>query len=131
VQISSLPACRGDSAQIDQVFSNLLSNALKYLDPSRPGQISISGTVSKNRAIYRVSDNGIGIDPENQSNIFEAFQRFHSSAAPGEGLGLSIARRIVQKHGGDISVESEPGKGSCFSVTLPAPQIENETPDKP
>ena len=125
LQLANLPPCYGDPTQIGQVFSNLLANALKYRDPSRPGKIVISGTISGSSSLYRIRDNGIGIDPQHRPKIFEMFYRLNPAASEGEGLGLSIAQRILQKHNGAISVESEPGQGSEFSVTLPNTAPEN------
>jgi signal transduction histidine kinase len=118
VTCAGLPACRGDALQINQVFSNLLDNALKYLDPGRPGAITISGRSEKGRSIYCVEDNGIGIPPEQQQKIFMLFYKL-DPATPGEGLGMSIITRVLEKNHGKVWVESEVGKGSKFYVELP------------
>lgn len=120
VRVSDLPECRGDAMQISQVFTNLLDNALKYLEPERACIIFVEGLVENGRAIYKVTDNGIGIAPEHQARIFEIFHRLHPAMHPGEGLGLTIAQRIIQRHEGSISVSSQPGVGSTFTVVLPA-----------
>ncbi len=118
IKISKLPPCTGDRSQIDQVFSNLIGNALKYLDPERPGIISISGEKVKKLIVYCVEDNGVGIAPENQEKIFGIFKQLDKESS-GEGLGLAIVKRIVERHSGRIRVESEPGKGSRFFISLP------------
>ena len=119
LQIDRLPSCLGDEIQINQVFSNILDNALKYLDPNRPGVIRISGNKENGQVTYHVEDNGIGITAEHQDRIYEIFHRLNPAATPGEGLGLTIARRILDRHTGSIWVESEPGKGSTFFISLP------------
>ncbi len=115
-----LPDCMGDRNQISQVFSNLIDNALKYLDPNRSGAISVSGKIEDDRVVYQVHDNGIGIPGENHDKVFEIFHRLHpEDSAAGEGLGLAIVLRMVQRHNGSVRVESEPGQGTTFYVSLP------------
>ena len=120
LQIDELPPCSGDAEQIDQLFANLLDNAIKYLAPDRTGSISISGQREGDDVVYCVADNGIGIAVEHQSNIFEIFHRLDPTIGSGEGLGLAIARRIVDRYNGRIWLESERGKGSKFFVSLPS-----------
>ncbi|MBI4825380.1 MAG: PAS domain S-box protein [Nitrospirae bacterium] len=119
IEIADLPSCFGDNMQINQVFSNLIGNSIKFLSPERPGAISISGRKEDGQAVYCVEDNGIGIAPEDQGKIFEVFQRLHPEEVKGEGIGLSIVSKILERHNGKVWVESELGKGSRFYVALP------------
>jgi PAS domain S-box-containing protein len=114
-----LPPCRGDAVQLTQVFSNLINNAIKYRDQSRPLKIAIRGSVSADRATYRVEDNGIGIAANHLEHVFELFHRLNPDKTDGEGIGLTIARQALSRMYGDIKVESELGKGSAFIVTMP------------
>jgi signal transduction histidine kinase len=119
VEISPVPDCRGDAMQVNQVFSNLLDNALKYTRPGQPCLIIISGRREDGHSVYCVEENGPGIAPEHQELIFDLFHRLDPVASEGEGLGLTIVRRVLDRLGGKIWVESELGKGSKFYVQLP------------
>ncbi len=123
VTVDRLPACLGDENQLTQVFSNLLDNAVKFLDKSGDGSIHVSGRIDEDRSIYCVEDNGIGIAPKHHEKIFQIFHRLESAeSVSGEGLGLTIVQRIAERHGGDVWVESDTGKGSRFHVALPHPE---------
>jgi two-component system, chemotaxis family, sensor kinase Cph1 len=120
IEVSDLPPCMADAVQMNQVFLNLIGNALKFIDKQRPGHIHISGKRRKNEVIYCIEDNGIGIAKEYLDKIFEIFYRVEHQKYPGEGLGLNIVRQCVEKQGGSVRVESEPGKGTRFFLNLPA-----------
>ena len=92
---------------------------MKFLDPERRGVIRISGRAEKERVVYCVKDNGIGIAEKDKDAIFEIFHKLNPDDKRGEGLGLVIVKKILDRHGGKIWVESEPGKGSKFFVSLP------------
>lgn len=129
VAIGPLPMAVGDMTAIGQVFSNLLDNAIKYLKPGCPGRIEIAGADGPAGPRYWVRDNGIGIAASAHARLFQIFQRFHPQMADGEGIGLAAVKRIVERHGGQIWVESEPGSGSTFHFTLPAPITEEAKAD--
>ena len=102
---------------------NLLDNALKYRTPGRAPFIQICGEERGTKSVYRIEDNGVGIAPENHEKIWDIFHRLNPSGpVKGEGLGLAIVRRILDRHGGGAWVESKPGSGSCFYVELPGPE---------
>ena len=99
--------------------ANLLANALKFFDESRPCRIRIYSRSLDDQSVYCVEDNGIGIAPEHQEEIFEMFYELEPEKRKGDGLGLTIVKRIIDRHNGGIWVESEKGKGSKFCVSLP------------
>lgn len=120
VQISRdiLPVVACDSIQMGQLFQNLISNAIKFHDT--PPKIHLSAKQSDSDWLIGVSDHGIGIHPNHQAKIFDVFKRLHTrDEYEGTGIGLSICKRIVEIHGGEIWVESQPGKGSTFYFTIP------------
>lgn len=117
--VGDLPDCLGDDVHLNQVFTNLLDNALKYRAPERGLVIRITGRREGDQVICTVQDNGIGIPQEHTGRIFQIFHRL-SARSGGEGLGLTIVQRILDRMGGSISVTSEVGEGTAFHVTLPA-----------
>ncbi len=120
----SLPTVMADDAQLVQVFQNLIGNAIKFRGDDVP-RIHISVEPRAEEWVFSVSDNGVGIDPQYADRIFLLFQRLHSRADhPGTGMGLAICKKIVERHGGRIWVESELGRGSTFFFTLPMPSAE-------
>jgi light-regulated signal transduction histidine kinase (bacteriophytochrome) len=113
-----LPSVVADQTQMIQLFQNLIGNAIKFRGEQRPC-VHVSATPESGRVHVVVKDNGIGIDPRYANRIFMVFQRLHTQAEyPGTGIGLALCRKIVERHGGAIWVESEPGKGAAFHFTL-------------
>jgi len=114
-----LPNIKIDETQLIQLFQNLIGNAIKYRR-EEPIRIHVSAEGKKSEWLFSVSDNGIGIDPQNTESIFEIFQRSKGdSDHPGTGIGLAICKRVIELHKGRIWVESELGKGSIFFFTIP------------
>ena len=134
VTVRELPSAWGDPGAIEQIFGNLIGNALNFLDPGRVGRIEIGACepepepavashpneppVLRTRTYY-VRDNGLGIAAGSMSKVFRAFQRLHGEVAKGDGIGLALVRRSVERHGGRVWVESAEGAGSTFFVVLP------------
>jgi signal transduction histidine kinase len=128
IVVRDLPDVWGDPGAVESVFANLIGNALMYLDPRRPGTIEVGCAAGPLPApsdqatvlqTYYVKDNGLGIPAEHQHKLFQAFQRIHPTLTKGEGIGLAMLRRTVERHGGRIWVESAVGVGSTFYVALP------------
>lgn len=118
--IEELPRVAGDERQLRQVFQNLLRNAIQYSGDAPP-QIRVSAECDGTKWIVSVHDEGIGIDPAYHDQIFDIFERLHPQEDhAGSGIGLALCERIIERHGGDIWVESEPSDGATFSLTLPA-----------
>ncbi|WP_436347734.1 PAS domain-containing sensor histidine kinase [Natronorubrum sp. FCH18a] len=114
-----LPRVHGDAGQLRQVFQNLLSNAITY-SGDEPPRVHVSVEENAGNWVFSVRDEGIGIDPDDRERIFEVFHRLHTiEEHSGTGIGLALCQRIVERHGGDIWVDSEPGDGATFSFTLP------------
>ena len=119
IRIEPLPAIVSDRLALEQIFSNLIDNALKYLKTGVPGDILIRGRTKLGFAIFDVSDNGRGIDPKDHQRIFDLFRRAGTQDRPGQGIGLAHVRALVRRLGGTMSVASELHQGSTFTVTLP------------
>lgn len=127
LNIGPMPVVMADPNQLGQVFQNLISNAIKF-NKSEDVQVSVTAEPEGDFWRFTVTDNGIGIEPQYYDRIFVIFQRLHGKAEyPGTGIGLAIVKKIVERHGGTIRVESEPGKGSRFTFTIPATGEEKDT----
>ncbi|GAA4401181.1 hypothetical protein GCM10023187_15070 [Nibrella viscosa] len=134
VQVESLPTISGNAMQLRQLFQNLLSNAIKFTRPGQtplvqiksypvpPDQLPVQQSINNNQWVaIDVTDNGIGFDEKYRERIFQMFQRLHTrSEYPGTGIGLAICKKVAENHGGTITVASEPGHGTTFTVYLPA-----------
>lgn len=121
IRVGDLPDCLGDYALLKQVFTNLLTNALKFTRKREQALIEISAEASGKEIVCFVRDNGAGFDMQFATKLFGVFQRMHKeSEFEGTGVGLSIVQRIIHRHGGRIWAEAELGKGACFHFTLPA-----------
>ena len=114
-----MPNIVSDRLALEQIFSNLIDNALKYLKDGVPGEISIEGRTKLGFAIFEVTDNGRGIDPKDHQRIFDLFRRAGTQDKPGQGIGLAHVRALVRRLGGTMSVASELHNGSTFTITLP------------
>jgi len=120
LRLGALGDCVGDPGLLKQVFANLLSNAVKFSRGTATPIVEVSCRLEAGQRIYAVRDNGAGFDMRNAAHLFGAFQRLHSAAQfEGTGVGLSIVYRIVERHGGRVWAEAEPGKGATFSFSLP------------
>jgi signal transduction histidine kinase len=126
IRIGQLPQIVSDRLALEQIFSNLIDNAIKYLKPALPGEISVRGRTKLGFAIFEVADNGRGIDPKDHQRIFDLFRRAGTQDKPGQGIGLAHVRALVRRLGGTMSVSSELNGGSTFTITLPI----NWTPSK-
>jgi signal transduction histidine kinase len=117
---SKLPRVLGDRVQLTQVFQNLLGNALKFRGRDPP-RVEVVASRRDHEWVFSVKDNGLGIEPKDFNRVFVIFQRLHTRQEyPGTGIGLSLCKKIIERHGGHIWVESTPGQGSTFFFTLPA-----------
>jgi PAS domain S-box-containing protein len=120
VELQQLPSVEADPMQMRQLLTNLIANALKFRRPEEPPVVRVDADEDASQVTLTVSDNGIGFEEIYRDRIFQVFQRLHGRQEyEGTGMGLAICRKIVERHGGTITAQSEPGKGSTFVVTLP------------
>lgn len=119
-RLGKLPAAGGDRALLGQVWTNLISNAMKFSSKREGALIEVSAISNEQEHVYFVRDNGAGFDPRYQAKLFGVFQRLHdASEFPGTGVGLALTQRIVARHGGRVWAEGKPGEGATFYFTLP------------
>ena len=122
IEIGDLPPVIASEPDLELVFRNLIGNSLKYRGDNVPA-IRITATTDGDRCTFRVSDNGIGIAPEFHERVFGLFKRLHGNEIPGTGVGLALTRKLIEKHGGRIWIESEEGHGATFLFELRAARI--------
>lgn len=131
LSVGDLPTVMADAVQLGQVFQNLITNAIKYCAAGQPPEIGVAAQERDGEWLFSVSDRGIGIEPQHFARVFQLFQRLHTREEySGTGIGLALCKKIVERHGGKIWLESAPGQGSTFFFTVPsvlgkedAPQI--------
>lgn len=123
-----MPVLQSDRLALEQIFANLIDNAVKYLDPARPGRIMLRGRVAAGQAVVEVEDNGRGIEARDHGRIFELFRRSGRQDQQGEGIGLAHVRALARRLGGEVECRSVPGLGSTFRVTLALVAPANPTP---
>jgi signal transduction histidine kinase len=115
----NLPNITSDRLAVEQIFANIVENAIKYMVPGRKGRIEIRGRPEGSRAIFEIADNGRGVDPKDHERIFDLFRRSGQQDQPGEGIGLAHTRALAYRLGGTINIESDLGRGATFRVNLP------------
>ncbi len=119
IHVAPLPDIVSDRLALEQIFSNIIDNAIKYLKPGVPGEIAIRGRIKLGFAVFEIIDNGRGIDSKDHQRIFDLFRRAGTQDRPGQGIGLAHVRALVRRLGGTMSVSSELNQGSTFTITLP------------
>jgi signal transduction histidine kinase len=120
VTVGALPDLVADRTAMEQIFGNLLDNAVKYLDPGRAGEIAVTAEEGEREVMFHLQDNGRGMAQEDIPKAFEIFRRVGKQDVPGEGMGLAYVKALVRSMGGRIWCESEPGSGTTFSVAVPS-----------
>jgi signal transduction histidine kinase len=134
VSVGDVPPAWGDPTAVEQIFANLVANAVQYLDPARSGEVEVGYTGGESAPgpgspnVYYVKDNGLGIAPAYHPKVFAAFSRLHAKIDQGEGVGLALVHRMVERHGGKIWMQSEVGAGTTFFVALPSRPPEGSRP---
>ncbi len=126
VTVCPLPEVTADRTALEQILGNILTNAVLYLSPDRPGEIEISGEANERETMYHVRDNGRGIADEDAHKVFEPFRRIGKQDIPGEGMGLAYVQILVRRHGGRIWYHSQLDVGTVFSFSIPAVQPEDQ-----
>jgi signal transduction histidine kinase len=119
IRVAPLPDIVSDRLALEQIFSNIIDNAIKYLKPGVAGEIAIRGRTKLGFAVFEITDNGRGIDTKDHQRIFDLFRRAGTQDRPGQGIGLAHVRALVRRLGGTMSVSSELNQGSTFTITLP------------
>jgi light-regulated signal transduction histidine kinase (bacteriophytochrome) len=124
LEVAALPVMRGDATTLRQVWRNLISNAIKYSAKRDKPEIEIACDLRDSEIVFHVRDNGAGFDPVYAQRLFGVFQRLHTAQEfEGNGVGLAVVRRIVERHGGRAWAEGRPGAGATFYFSLPASRI--------
>ncbi len=125
-RLRPLPRAKADAAMMKQVFVNLFDNAIKYSAPTPKALIEVEGRIVDDEAVYLIKDNGVGFDMKYVGKLFGVFQRLHgASEFSGTGIGLSIVKRIITRHGGQIWAAGKPGEGATFGFALPLQEVAN------
>ena len=118
--IGAVPDLVADRVAIEQIFANVLENAVKYGQPGRPVLIAVHGRQDGPAVVYEVEDNGRGIADRDRERVFELFRRAGDQTVAGEGIGLAHVRALVRRMGGNVDFQSKPGAGTTFRITLPS-----------
>jgi signal transduction histidine kinase len=119
IVVQPLPNLSADRLTVEQIFGNILDNAVKYLAPERPGVITVRGSARGALAVFEIEDNGRGIADSDRERVFELFRRAGQQNTQGEGIGLAYVRQLVYRLGGTIELKSALGQGTTFTLSLP------------